>query len=152
MLNRIIPFIQKKFNTLFLFSVSYYVMTIISMFSKDIAENTILPISNAINDYQPIYWMAGIAIAYSLFKNYRLVKSGKQPIYRMFWRSGIELQIMLWGTLASLMFSLGSLFSESIEIKIVVAVLAGIMIGLNIERDKIVEWMDKKWINFTMHR
>jgi hypothetical protein len=122
------------------------------MFSPGFAEHHIFPLSNIVNEYQPLFLAALIAISYSLYRNYKLTKFDNKPIFRTFWRSGIELQLMLWGTLASIMFNLGMLFSESIEAKIGVSILAGIMIGLNIDRQKIVDVLDKKWILYVQHR
>lgn len=127
-------------------------MTVAAMFSPELAENKIFPISNMINDFQPVFIVAIITIGYSLYRNYDITKSDNRSIFRTFWRSGVELQIMLWGTLASLMFNLGMLFTESIEIKIGVAILAGIMIGLNIERYKIVNYLDKKWMVYSRYK
>ena len=135
--------IKKKINAFMIFSLTYYSITVLGMFWKEFTEEQIFPWLNAVNEYQPIYIVAVIAIGISLYKNSRL----EYKISDMFWRSGIELQIMLWGTLASLMFNLGMLFSNSIEVHILVSLLAGTMMMLNWERDKIVNWTHQKLLN-----
>lgn len=135
-----------------IFSLSYYVITILGMFWKEFTEKSVLPILNTINEFPLIYLVAVIAIGISLYKSYQKIKSDKNSVYGMFWRSGTELQIMLWGTLASLMFNLGMLYSNSTEIHIVVSILAGVMMGLNWERDRIVDWSYNKWTNYVKSR
>lgn len=152
MLNEIISVTKKKINAFMLFSLSYYGITILGMFWKDYTENSILPLFNSINEFHLIYFVAVIGICISLYKSHQKTKSDKKSIFGMFWRSGIELQIMLWGTLASLMFNLGMLYSNSVEIHIGVSILAGIMMGLNWERDRIVGWSYKKWVNYVKLR
>ena len=122
------------------------------MFWKEFTEKSILPILNSLNEYPIIYLIAVIAIGVSLYKNYQKTKSDKNSIYGMFWRSGTELQIMLWGTLASLMFNLGMLYSNSTQIHVAVSILAGLMMGLNWERERIVDLSYNKWINFVKSR
>lgn len=135
----LISVIKKKINVLMVFSLSYYLITIMGMFSKEFTGQFILPILNQVNEFPIIYLAAAAAIGFSLYKSYQKTKLDKNYIYGMFWRSGIELQVMLWGTLASLMFNLGMLYSSSVEIHIGVSVLAGMMMALNWERAKIVD-------------
>lgn len=148
MLKELILVIKKKTNAFMIFSLSYYGFTLLGVFYKEFTEKSILPVFNTINEFPLIYLVAAMAIGISLYKNYRKTKSDKNPFYGLLWRSGVELQIMLWGTLASLMFSLGMLFSHSTEIQLGVSILAGIMMSLNLERDRIVDWSYNKWLNF----
>jgi len=151
-INEIISLARKKINAFMIFSLSYYGVTVLGMFWKKFTEESVLPILNTLNEFPLIYMVAVIAIGISLYKSYQKTKSDKNSGYGMFWRSGTELQIMLWGTLASLMFNLGMLYSNSTEIHVGVSILAGIMMGLNWERDRIVDWSYNKWINFVKSR
>ena len=149
MLSAIISVTKTKINAFMIFSLSYYGITILGMFWKEFTEKSVLPIFNTLNEFPLIYLVAVIAIVISLYKSYQKTKSDKKSVYGMFWRSGTELQIMLWGTLASLMFNLGMLYSNSTEIHIGVSILAGVMMGLNWERDRIVDWSYNIWIKFS---
>lgn len=152
MLNKIIAVPKKKINAFMLFSLSYYGITIVSMFWKEFTEKHVLPILNTLNEFPLIYLVAVIAIGISLYTSHQKTRSIKNSIYGMFWRSSIELQIMLWGTLASLMFNLGMIYSNSTEIHIGVSILAGVMMSLNWERERIVNWCYNKWVLYLQSR
>lgn len=135
-----------EITPLFLFSITMYVITLLSLIPSDQLHGSIPNIVNFIAVHNIMYICAIIAIIVSLIQNTQHVfdLTGKLDWYRILGRFGMEIIIMLFGTLASLLAFL-ALFSTRSDIVITVIIFATICIALNLARSNIVNFYDNKF-------
>jgi len=136
----------KRINALFLFSITIYAITLLSLIPSDQLHGKIPDIVNFIDAHNIMYICAIIAIIVSLVQNTQYVfdLTGKLDWLRILGRFGVEVTVMLFGTFASLLAFL-TLFVIRSDIIIEVIIFAATCIALNVFRSKVVNFYDRKF-------
>lgn len=138
------PNLHKRINALFIFSASTYAMTLLGLIPSDQVHGVIANVVNFMAAHNVMYICAFIAFVVSLIQNTQHVfdVTGKLDWLRILGRFGVEMTIMLGGTLASL-FAFLALFTSRLDIIITIIIFVATFFVLNVIRPRIINSYDR---------